>query len=205
MFAHNRNILPTLLAIVFLLLPVACRQADDAPRALEVPRGYVSTFEIETGDRLLGFGPFVGYYFLPEIAGDFVRLKFVCFNERSFYTNDLAENAKLFVGEAVLAHLPDIDLELPEAARINPIFFSDAPPQWLESRPEPKDEFVHFHSCHDSRGPVLTGYWIRHKAVEVFTYDMGGRVAPGSPLFHKVTPGADKAFARIIEFDRGPE
>jgi hypothetical protein len=37
-----------------------------------------------------------------------------------------------------------------------------------------------------------------------FTYDMGGRVGPDSVLYHKVMPGSDKAFARIIEFDRGP-
>jgi hypothetical protein len=161
--------------------------------------------EIEQKDRLLSFGPFVGYYFKPEIHGDFSRLKFLCFNERNFYTHGVPENAKLFEGKAVLTRLPDVDFELPDNARINPVLFSDAPPQWLETRPRPKDEFLHFHSCYDSYGPVLTGYWIRHEGVRAFTYDMGSRVEPDSPLYHKVMIGTDKAFARIIEFDRGPE
>ena len=63
---------------------------------------------------------------------------------------------------------------------------------------------MHFHSCYNSQGPVLTGYWLRHEARAEFTYDMGGRVGPDSPLYHKVNSGVDKAFGRIIEFDRGP-
>jgi len=116
--------------------------------------------------RLLRFGPFVGYYFRPEVPGEMRRIRLVCFNERNFYS-------------------------------------SDAPAAWLESRPEPRDAYGHFHSCHDASGPVLTGFWIRHVAVRDFTYDMGGRVGPGSPLYHRVRKGEDRDFARIIEFDRG--
>ncbi|MFO8112586.1 MAG: hypothetical protein R6T92_08785 [Desulfosalsimonadaceae bacterium] len=182
-----------------------CGQSGDNVQALEVPRGYVPEIRVEVEDRIFGFGPFVGYYFKPETPGDFTRLKFICFNERSFYTRDLPENAKLFEGTAVLTRLPDADFDLPESARINPVFFSEAPPQWLGARPEPKDVFVHFHSCYDVQGPVMTGYWIRHDAVAAFTYDMGGRVGPDSPLYHEATPGTDKDFARIIEFDYGPD
>jgi hypothetical protein len=188
----------------FGLFVQGCGPTESEAPALKVPRGYLPVLEIELKDRLLGFGPFEGYYFKPESPDGFARIKFVCFNERTFFTKDIPENVKLFEGEAVLTRLPNVNHDLPDAARINPIFFSDAPLQWLESRPQPKDEFVHFHSCYDSQGPVLTGYWIRHEAVVAFTYDMGGRVGPDSPLYHKVMPGIDKAFARIIEFDRGP-
>jgi hypothetical protein len=34
---------------------------------------------------------------------------------------------------------------------------------------------------------------------------MGGRVGKDSPLYHRVSSGPDRDFARIIEFDRGPE
>jgi len=179
-------------------------QAGSGPPVLNVPRGYVSVLEIEKDDRILGFGPFVGYYFKPQSAYDLTRIHFVCFNERSFYSTDVPANSKLFEGTAILAELTDMDRPLPDNQRINPIFFSEAPAQWLETRPHPKDEFVHFHSCYDTQGPVLNGYWFRHVATATFTYDMGNRVGPDSPLFHKVAPGIDKAFARIIEFDRGP-
>jgi len=59
-------------------------------------------------------------------------------------------------------------------------------------------------SCYDATGPVRAGCWFRHEARASFTYDMGGRVGPGSPLYHEVTPEPDREFARIIEFDRGP-
>lgn len=188
-----------------LLLGQGCAKGADETAAPAVPRGYLPVLEIEAGDRLLGFGPFVGYYFKPERFGDMSRLRFVCYNARRFYAADAPENALLFRGEAVLVHLPESDIPLPQSHRINPIFFSGAPSQWLESRPEPKDEYVHFHSCYDSSGPVRTGYWIRHEALRTFTYDMGGRVGSDSPLYHGVRPGIDKGFARIIEFDRGPD
>jgi hypothetical protein len=195
--------LTAIVAATWCLVP-GCDHTESEIRPLKVPKGYLPVLEIEVKDRLLGFGPFVGYYFKPENLGDFTRLKFVCFNERRFYSADIAENAQLFEGQAVLTRLADVNIKLPDANRINPIYFSEAPPQWLQSRPDPKEQFVHFHSCYDSQGPVLTGYWIRHVAMAAFTYDMGGRVGPDSVLYHKVMPGSDKAFARIIEFDRGP-
>lgn len=164
--------------------------------------------EIEIDDHRLRFGPFVGYYFKPVQPGSFSHISFVCFNERSFYSLDMPENSLLFKGDAVLTMLPEINhpgISLTGRRRIHPIFFKTAPPEWLISRPLPMDEYVHFHSCHDRQGPVLTGYWIRHRAVASFTYDMGRRVGKDSPLYHRVTPGVDKGFARIIEFDRGPD
>jgi hypothetical protein len=192
---------------VFLLLTVgSCRPRTDDEVELKIPRGYVSTLEIHLDGRLYGFGPFVGYYFMPEDPQDLSRLAFVCFNESGFYTKDIPLNELLFEGIAKLARLPEDGMVIPsDAARIHPVFFSEAPIQWLESRPEPQDEFVHFHSCYDSKGPVLTGYWLRHEARADFTYDMGGRVGPDSLLYHKARPGVDKAFPSIIEFDRGPE
>lgn len=172
---------------------------------LEPPRGYVATLEVEQDGRVFTVGPFMGYYFRPENPSDLSRLEFVAFNEKSWYTTDLPENAKLYEGEAVLARLPDAGVTLPAENRINPIFFDDAPAAWLATRPEPKAEFRHFHSGYDATGPVRFGYWIRHVAVAEFTYDMGGRVGPDSPLYHVVKPGVDTDFAEIVEFDRGPE
>ncbi len=190
---------------VICMLAQGCGQSGVNERELDVPRGYVSEIRVEIQDRVVGFGPFVGYYFKPETPGDFTRLRFVSYNERSFYTRDLPENAMLFEGTAILTNLPTVDFDLPDSGRISPVYFSDAPREWLATRPEPQDEYIHFHSCYDAQGPVLTGYWLRHEAVESFTYDMGGRVGPQSPLHHEVTPGTDKAFARIMEFDYGPD
>jgi hypothetical protein len=197
------------LSIGCLLLAVliGCREDlnDFQQVHLQVPRGYLSTLQIEIGDRVLSFGPFVGYYFKPAQAGDFECLYFMCFNERSFYTRDLPANTPLFEGQARLRRLPRASGDLPVGdMRIIPVFFSDAPQAWLESRPSPRGEYLHFHSAHDARGAVYYGYWLRHVAKERFTYDMGGRVSTDSPLFHRVSPGLDKRFARIIEFDHGP-
>lgn len=169
------------------------------------PRGYTDTLEIVRDGRVLGFGPFVGYYFSPPDPEDLARLRLVCFNERGFYSSDAPVNAKLFEGEAVLVTLPDAGFSLPKEDRINPVFFDQAPSRWLDSRPRPRDEFVHFHSCYNNGGPVRTGYWIRHRAVRGFTYDMGGRVGLDSPLYHRVHKGPDTGFARIVEFDSGPD
>ncbi len=194
-----------------LLFPIAiliagCSGETGVGAALEIPRGYVRVLEINMDGKLCRVGPFVGYYFKPEDPNDLSRLKFVCFNERSFYTLDLPENAKLFEGDAMLATLPETDFSLPRGEdRIQPVFFDEAPAEWLATRPEPRDEFVHFHSCYDSSGPVLRGYWLRHYGTAEFTYDMGGRVGQDSPLYHEVTKGVDKNFARIVEFDTGPE
>jgi hypothetical protein len=111
---------------------------------------------------------------------------------------------KLYEGEAIFVTLPETGNALPRKERINPIFFRTAPDAWLNTRPEPADDFVHFHSCYDAGGPVRAGYWMRHVALEGFQYDMGGRVDSASPLFHRVQPGPDRDFARIVEFDRGP-
>jgi hypothetical protein len=183
----------------------ACGQDRTSADALRVPRGFLRTLRIETTAGIVSFGPFVGYYFAPESGSDLSRLRFVCFNERAHYTRDLPENALLFEGQARYTVLPDADFDIPAAAgRIIPLFFGEAPAAWRESRPEPRDEFLHFHSCHDNAGFVRAGFWLRHVGAAAFTYDMGGRVSPPSPLYHRVAPGPDKRFARIIEFDRGP-
>jgi hypothetical protein len=147
----------------------------------------------------------VGYYFKPSPGGDLSRLDFICFNERSFYTNDLPANALLYKGSALWQRLPDEHGAIPAAdgRRIRPVFFSQAPNAWLDSRPSPQDGYVHFHSAHDERGAVYYGYWLRHAAQARFTYDMGGRVSRDSPLYHRVKTGPDRQFARIIEFDHG--
>ncbi len=170
-----------------------------------IPHGYVARLEQVHDGQLIGFGPFVGYYFRPEDPRDLSRLRFVCFNENRFYSSDMPDGAKLYEGTAVLATLPAAEFVIPIQERINPVYFEEAPEGWRDTRPEPQDEFVHFHSGYSGIGPVLTGYWIRHVTVSPFTYDMGGRVGKESPLYHKVHKGPDRDFARIIEFDRGPE
>ncbi len=206
---------------LFLLLLGACDLDSDlhsgpAPNsanepqpqlALDLPRGYLSRLELLHQGRRYHFGPFVGYYFRPLDPRDLTRLQLLVFNENSFYTRDLPANTKLFEGEARLASLPDTGRDLPrreDPTRIHPVFFEEAPRAWLESRPAPQAQFRHFHSCYDARGAVRHGYWLRHTGSAAFTYDMGGRVAAGSPLFHRVSQGPDNDFAQIIEFDRGP-
>lgn len=194
-------------AVLFLtgcgsIVPETTGQAEVE---LSVPRGYLDTLEISRGGQILGFGPFVGYYFLPPEPEDLTKLRFVCFNERGFYSSDAPVNAKLYEGEAVFSSLADVDFPIPMKNRINPIFFEDAPEKWIENRPEPQAEFLHFHSCYNDAGPVPAGYWLRHRAVRAFTYDMGGRVTQESPLYHEVSQGPDTRFPRIVEFDRGPD
>ena len=182
-----------------------CGSGKPGEVGLDIPRGYLPTLTVEWEGRLCRFGPFVGYYFRPENPQDLSRLGFVCFNEAGFYSSNAARNERLFEGEAILVSFPDIGIKTPSGSeRIQPVFFHNAPAEWLETRPEPQGEFVHFHSCYDAQGPVLCGYWLRHKAVSDFTYDMGGRVGPDSPLYHQVRKGVDTDFARIVEFDRGP-
>ena len=190
--------------VLFLMfISFGCKKPETPSVAPEVPRGYVQVLEVERDGRLFSFGPFVGYYFRPQNPDDLHRIDFVCFNERSFYTLDLPGNALLFEGDALLATLEDAGFMPEFSQRITPVYFEDAPVQWLKARPSPQDEFVHFHSCHDATGPVLTGYWIRHVGKGNFTYDMGGRIILESVLYHNVSPGPDKGFARIVEFDRG--
>jgi len=203
-------------ATLTLLLPCAfaavmsgCRsdQGTDGSSddVVAVPHGYMARLEQVHDGRMIGFGPFVGYYFRPEDPRDLSRLRFVCFNENRFYSSDMPDGAKLYEGTAVRATLPRADVAIPTHDRIHPVFFQEAPEVWRSTRPEPRNEFVHFHSCYDGVGPVRTGYWIRHVAVSDFTYDMGGRVGKESPLYHRVHKGPDREFSRIIEFDRGPE
>lgn len=170
-----------------------------------IPHGYMARLEQVHDGQLIGFGPFVGYYFRPDTPKDLSLLKFVCFNENRFYSSNMPAGAKLYEGTAVLTTLPAAEIAIPIQERINPVFFAEAPESWRNTRPEPQDEFVHFHSGYSGSGPVLTGYWLRHVAVSPFTYDMGGRASKESLLYHKVHRGPDRDFARIIEFDRGPE
>jgi hypothetical protein len=178
---------------------------ESSQRSNFIPHGYMARLEQVYEDRLIGFGPFVGYYFRPEDPRDLSRLHFVCINENGFYSSDMPDGVKLFEGAAVRVTLPEADFDIPIRDRINPVFFDKAPQKWLESRPEPRDEYLHFHSCYSGVGPVLTGYWLRHSAVAAFTYDMGGHVKEDSTLYHRVQKGVDRNFAKIIEFDNGPK
>lgn len=208
----NAEIPKTMLLLSILACGLAilsgCRsdpKANDSSHdGLAVPHGYMARLEQVHDGQLIGFGPFVGYYFRPVKVDDLGRLRFVCFNENRFYSSDMPEGAKLYEGTAVRVTLPQADVAIPTPERINPIYFEAAPEAWRRTRPDPRELFVHFHSCYNARGAVQTGYWLSHVAVADFTYDMGGRVAEASPLYHRVRKGADRDFARIIEFDRGP-
>lgn len=187
-----------------LLLISACDAETRGPESPAVPRGYYAQLEIVHEGRQLDFGPFVGYYFKPLDGDNLTNLEFICFNERRFYTDEQPVNAKLFAGDAVLVTLPAGDPIPERRQRINPVFFDQAPLAWLQSRPEPQDAFVHFHSAYDRSGAVLTGYWLRHRPLRAFTYNMGGRVVQSSPLYHRAEPGNTESFPHIIEFDYGP-
>ncbi|MFO8047525.1 MAG: hypothetical protein R6U29_00695, partial [Desulfosudaceae bacterium] len=91
--ADWRTIGALLLSAWFCLIAAGCGPKEETAVGLEVPRGYLAVLEIEQDGRRRGFGPFEGYYFKPDKTTDLTRLKFVCFNERSFYTRDLPENA----------------------------------------------------------------------------------------------------------------
>lgn len=187
------------------LLLFICLALPTAAAAVETPRGYYSRLEIIHQGQRLSFGPFVGYYFRPKNGDDLVRLEFRCYNERQFYTDQLPADALLFKGEAVLTSLPRVR-ELPRSnARIEPVFFAQAPPEWLQSRPAPQEQFVHFHSAYDPTGPSYTGYWLRHQPVSSFTYNMGGRVDKSSPLYHRAGLDVPQRFPHIVEFDAGPK
>nr|WP_320009643.1 hypothetical protein [uncultured Desulfobulbus sp.] len=169
-----------------------------------VPRGYQQTVEIQVADQVLSFGPFVGYYFKPTQVPDTSRLEFLCFNERGFYTKDKPANTLLYSGSAVFQVLESSLQPIPMTGqRIVPLFFADAPEPWKQARPEPQEMFIHFHSAHNAQGAVYAGFWLAHQAEATFTYDMGGRIGPQSPLYHTVKAGPDRDFARIIEFDHG--
>ncbi|MCB2184090.1 MAG: hypothetical protein KQH63_18860 [Desulfobulbaceae bacterium] len=173
--------------------------------ALQVPRGYVPVLIFEHEDQRYFFGPFTGYYFRPSRYGELEKLIFVCFNEQGFYTDSLPHNTLLYEGEAVFQKLPGNKKDIPkQGERIRPVFFDKAPSVWLSTRPEPQTEYVHFHSGYNKQGAALLGYWLRHRAMADFTYNMGGRLTPDSILYHRAAKGIDHDFARIIEFDMGP-
>lgn len=186
-----------LLLLVFLVLPTVAM-------AVDTPRGFYAQLEFIYQGQQLSFGPFIGYYFRPEKGDDLTRLKFRCYNESQFYTDQLPANTLLFEGEAVLSSLPRVGALPRSDARIEPVFFAEAPPEWLQSRPVPQDQFVHFHSAYDTTGPSYTGYWLRHQPMRSFTYNMGGRVGEDSPLYHQATPDEPQRFPHIVEFDAGP-
>ncbi len=192
------------MVVMICFILSGCSIQEQNELSFEVPRGYYAQLEIVYQGQQLTFGPFVGYYFKPVQAPDLTRLEFVCFNEQRFYTDELPVNARLYEGEAILTRLPD-NHSLPEPTqRINPVFFEDAPPEWLDTRPAPQDEFVHFHSAYDVRSAVLVGYWLRHRPVQSFTYNMGGRLGVDSPLHHIAEVGQGQNFPHIVEFDYGP-
>jgi hypothetical protein len=187
-----------LLLLMSLMFPIAAA-------AVETPRGYYSQLEFIYQGEQLSFGPFVGYYFKPDNGDDLAQLEFRCYNERQFYTDQLPADALLFKGVALLSSLPKVRALPHSNARIEPVFFPQAPPEWLQSRPNPQKQFVHFHSAYDSSGPSYSGYWLRHQPVSSFIYNMGGRVGENSPLYHRATPDAPQRFPHIIEFDAGPK
>jgi len=176
---------------------------SDAEAAQDIPRGFYPRLEISHAGRTLMFGPFVGYYFKPISGADTSRLEFVCYNERQFYTDELPADTLLFKGEAVLTTLPEVKAIPASGQRITPIFASEAPDAWLKTRPEPQENFRHFHSTYNRNGATYTGYWLKHDAVESFTYNMGGRLSAESPLYHQARPENQADFPAIIEFDRG--
>ncbi len=188
-----------------LFFLVVCLLLPTMTLAMETPRGFYTQLEFLYHGQGLSFGPFVGYYFKPANGDDLTRLEFRCYNERQFYTDQLSADALLFKGEAVLSSLPRVRALPQSDARIEPIFFPQAPPEWIQSRPAPQDLFVHFHSAYDATGPSYSGYWLRHEAVSSFTYNMGGRVGESSPLYHQADPDKPQRFPHIIEFDAGPK
>lgn len=194
-----------ILLVGMCLVLTACQDQPSSGAPPQVPRGYYAQLEVVHAGKQLSFGPFVGYYFKPVQYNDLTQLQFICFNERGFYTDQLPAGTLLFTGKAILATLPDNHPKPEPRQRINPVFFADAPQEWLATRPEPKDEYVHFHSAYDSKGATLTGYWLRHHPERDFTYNMGGRVAADSPLFHHASPNQPQNFPRIVEFDFGPD
>jgi hypothetical protein len=191
-----------------LMLIMSCQEQEPPPAAdePEIPRGYVATLQLEHKGQLYRFGPFVGYYFHASRPDNVSTLDFICFNERRFYASDMPINAELFAGEAVLQELKSIPEAVPSSpGRIRPVFFDGAPAHWLNNRPRPHEHFIHFHSAYNDAGVAFMGYWLKHRGLSEFTYDMGGRVSSNSPLFHKVRVGTDLDFPRIIEFDFGPK
>jgi hypothetical protein len=189
--------------MIWRLLLLMCLVMPTTSAAMETPRGYYPQLEFFYQGQWLSFGPFVGYYFRPENGDDVTRLKFRCYNERRFYTDQLPADTLLFEGKAVLSSLPRVRALPRSDARIEPVFFAEAPLEWLQTRPAPRDQFVHFHSAYGATGPSYTGYWLSHQPVRSFIYNMGGRVGKDSPLYHQAVPDEPQRFPHIIEFDAG--
>lgn len=190
--------------LLLLGLLLALPAMVTAESRLETPRGFYRQLEFLYHGQQLSFGPFVGYFFKPHKGDDLTRLDVLSYNEGQFYTDQLPADSLLFKGEAVLATLARVRAIPAATQRITPIFFDQAPPEWLQVRPLPQDEFLHFHSAYDRNGAVYTGYWLRHQPVSPFIYNMGGRVGKDSPLYHQAEPGVPQRFPQIIEFDAGP-
>lgn len=203
MTGNRALVLARILALVLAASLLSGCDGGPGRVALEVPRGYAPVVERMVDGRLVRFGPFKGYYLRPTNPDDLDRLEFVCFNEDGWYASDMPVNARLYEGAAVFARLPDDARAPAEGGRIRPVFFPDAPKAWTDTRPQEPPGFQHFHTAYDGTGAARCGYWLRHVAVAAFTYDMGGRVGPDSPLYHRVSPGPDLGFARIVEFDTG--
>lgn len=204
-YRHDNILILAVMMLTMAGCPSTGPNATGETIPIKIPRGYLPVLEFEFEGRLVRFGPFVGYYLRPHVNGNHSVIDFVCFNERSFYASDMPVNALLFKGRGVRRTLPRVDDHAVPVreGRIRPVFFDEAPAAWLATRPEPQHAFIHFHSCHDAGGALHTGFWLAHKAVAAFTYDMGGRVGDGSILYHQVRPGTDEDFARIVEFDSG--
>ena len=155
---YKATTLTLLLTCVCAAVMSGCRSGQgtdgSSDGVVAVPHGYMARLEQVHDGRMIGFGPFVGYYFRPEDPGDLSRLRFVCFNENRFYSSDMPDGAKLYEGTAVRATLPRADVAIPTQDRINPVFFQEAPEAWRNTRPEPRDDFVHFHSGYNGAGPV---------------------------------------------------
>jgi hypothetical protein len=198
------------LSIFFVALSLSsCSNQDDmssVKEILKIPRGYVPVITIYHDDQRYFFGPFIGYYFRPANPDDLDRLRFVCFNERGFYTDSLPQNTLIYEGEAIFQELAGSKMDIPkQGGRIRPVFFDEASEVWLTNRPKPQAEYLHFHSCYNKQGAALLGYWLCHRALQNFTYNMGGRLPAESVLYHQVAKGVDHDFAKIIEFDMGPD
>ena len=162
-----------LVALVLLWSLRASYESGAWSNRAPVPPGYAERLRFTHEGRALGFGPFVGYAFKRTEEQDPTRVVFQCRNERQFYTKDLPAGALLFTGTGRLATLPETGHGIPAGRRIVPVFFADAPQAWTDTRPAPQEAFRHFHSCYDEAGAMRTGYWLKHRAVASFTYNMG--------------------------------
>ena len=117
---YKTTILTLLLTCTCAAVIFGCRsvkgesESDSIPDGVvAIPHGYMARLEQVHDGRMIGFGPFVGYYFRPETPRDLSRLSFVCFNEKRFYSSDMPDSAKLYEGTALLVTLPSADIVIP--------------------------------------------------------------------------------------------